>query len=57
MRCPTTGWEPPFEERRFPNPPSNLFVPFTDFAGSHRAANCAGTAEAACGIRKLKQKF
>ena len=21
------GWEPPFEERRFPNPPSNLFVP------------------------------
>ena len=20
-------WEPPFEERRFPNPPSNLFVP------------------------------
>jgi hypothetical protein len=21
-------WEPPFKERRFPNPPSNLFVPF-----------------------------
>jgi hypothetical protein len=28
-----TIWEPPFEERRFPNPPSNLFVPFADSAG------------------------
>ena len=25
------GWEPPFEERRFPNPPSNLFVAFCGF--------------------------
>ncbi|MFA5206913.1 MAG: hypothetical protein WC708_21130 [Lentisphaeria bacterium] len=30
------SWEPPFKERRFPNPPSNLFVPFADSAGRSR---------------------
>ena len=33
------GREPRFEESRFPNPPSNLLVPFADSAGSLRATN------------------
>jgi len=50
-------WEPPFKERRFPNPPSNLVVPFADFAGSHRPQTAPEITEAACGIRKNVQKF
>ena len=33
MICLGKVGDPLFKERRFPNPPSNLFVPFADFAG------------------------
>jgi hypothetical protein len=40
--CLPGGWEPPFEERRFPNPPSNLFVLFANLAGRRgRPAGCS----------------
>ncbi|MFA5206931.1 MAG: hypothetical protein WC708_21225, partial [Lentisphaeria bacterium] len=33
------SWEPPFEERRFPNPPSNLFVPSAEGRFSHKQSS------------------